>query len=110
MKVTIPVRAVAEFAIDIELDARPFTMIFKWNFRGQYWTVEFTTREDVLIHGAIKIVPNYDILLHTRHIAAMPQGALVVLDTTQTGEAIVIADLGVRLQLIYTPEADLAEL
>ena len=110
MKITIPVRAVAEYAIDIDLDVRPFTVIFKWNFRGQYWTVEVWTRDGVLIHGAIKIVPDYDILLHTRHIAAMPQGALVVLDTTQTGEDIVFSDLGERLQLIYTPEADLAEL
>lgn len=108
--IIIPVRAVAEYSIDVDLDARPFTMIFKWNFRGQYWTVEFTTREDVLIHGAIKIVPDYDLLHNTRHIAALPQGILMIIDTTESGDPIVFADLGERLQLVYTPEADLAEL
>ncbi|MDK1020040.1 MAG: hypothetical protein QGD90_00190 [Candidatus Hydrogenedentes bacterium] len=108
--IIIPVRAVAEYSIDVDLDARPFTMIFKWNFRGQYWTVEFTTREDVLIHGAIKVVPDYDLLHNTRHIAALPQGILMIVDTTESGDPIVFADLGERLQLVYTPEADLAEL
>lgn len=108
--ITIPVRAVADYSIDVELDARPFTMIFKWIFRGQYWTVEFWTREDVLIHGAIKIVPDYDLLLHTRHIAALPQGRLIVLDLTETGEPIEFADLGERLELAYITEAELAEL
>ena len=108
--ITIPVRAVAEYSIDVELDARPFTMIFKWNYRGQYWTVEFWTREDVLIHGAVKVVPDYDLLHNTRHIAALPQGALMVIDTTESGEPIVFADLGERLELIYITEAERAEL
>ena len=108
--ITIPVRAVAEYAIDVDLDLRPFTLVFKWNFRGQYWTVEFTTREDVVIHGAIKVVPDYDVLHNTRHIAPLPQGALTVIDTTESEDAIVFADLGERLQLVYIPEADLAEL
>jgi len=108
--ITIPVRAVAEYSIDVDLDARPFTMIFKWNYRGQYWTVEFWTREGVLIHGGVKVVPDYDLLHNTRHIAALPQGALMVIDTTQSGKAIVFADLGKRLHIDYTPEAELAEL
>lgn len=110
MTLTIPVRAVAEYSIDVDLDVRPFTMVFKWNFRGQYWTVEFRTRDDVLIHGAIKVVSSYDLLLHTRHIAALPQGALTVIDTTKTDAAIAFADLGERLHINYIPEADLAEL
>jgi hypothetical protein len=108
MTLTIPVRAVAEYSIDIELDARPFTLIFKWNYRGQYWIVEFWTRDDVLIHGGIKIVPTYDLLHNVRHIAEMPQGSLVVIDTTKSNDPIVFGDLGTRLQLLYTPEADLA--
>ena len=108
--ITIPLRAVADYSIDVDLDLRPFTMIFKWNYRGQYWTVEFWTREDVLIHGAIKIVLEYDLLQYTRHIAELPQGKLVVIDTTETGDPIVFADLGVRLDLVYITEADLAEL
>ena len=110
MTLTIPVRAVAEYSIDVDLDNRPFTLIWKWNYRGQYWSVEFWTREDVLIHGGIKVVPGYDLLHNTRHIAALPQGSLAVIDTTKTDDPIVFADLGVRLQIIYTPEADLAEL
>lgn len=108
MTITIPVRAVAEYSIDIDLDARPFTMIFKWDYRGQYWSLEFWTREDVLIHGGIKIVPSYDLLHNTRHIAALPQGALVVIDTTKSSAPIVFADLGERLHIDYIPEADLA--
>jgi len=108
--ITIPLRAVAEYSIDVDLDSRPFTLIFKWNYRGQYWTVEFWTRDDVLIHGAIKVVPDYDLLHNTRHIAALPQGALMVIDTTETGEPIVFGDLGERLHLIYIPEAERAEL
>ena len=110
MTQTIPVRAVADYASDIELDARPFRLKFKWNYRGQYWTVEFWTREDVMIHGGIKMVPDYDLLHNVRHIAAMPQGSLSAQDTTESGEAIVFADLGARLQVLYIPEADLAEL
>ena len=110
MTLTIPVRAVAEYSIDLDLDLRPFTFKFKWNYRGQYWTLEFWTREDVLIHGGVKIVPSYDLLLNMRHIAALPQGALVVIDTTKTADAIVFADLGERLLLSYIPEADIAEL
>ncbi len=108
--ITIPVRAVADYSIDVDLDNRPFTMDFKWNYRGQFWSLEFWTRERVLIHGSIKIVPEYDLLLNTRHIAALPQGKLMVLDTTESGEPIVFADLGERLQLVYITEAELAEL
>lgn len=107
--ITIPVRAVAEYSIDVDLDNRPFTLIWKWNYRGQYWSVEFWSREDELLHGAIKVVPDYDLLHYTRHIAELPQGALMVVDTTEAPEAIVFADLGVRLQIIYITEAELAE-
>lgn len=107
--ITIPVRAVAEYSIDVDLDNRPFTLIWKWNFRGQYWSVEFVTREDVLIHGAVKVVPDYDLLHNMRHIAELPQGALMVIDTTESADAIVFADLGVRLQIIYITEAEVAE-
>ena len=110
MTLTIPVRAVPEYSIDVELDARPFRLTFKWSFRGQFWTVDFLTRADVLIHGAIKVVPGYDILHNTRHIEAMPQGALTVIDTVKSTAAIVFADLGERLQLVYVPEADVAQL
>jgi len=110
MTQTIPVRAVADYSIDVDLDARPFTLIWKWNYRGQYWTVEFWTRENELIHGAIKVVPDYDLLHNTRHIAALPQGALFAIDTTETPDPIVFADLGERLQVLYIPEADLAQL
>lgn len=108
--ITIPVRAVAEYSIDVDLDNRPFTLIWKWNYRGQYWTVEFWSREDVLLHGVIKVVPDYDLLHNTRHIAALPQGALMVIDTTESPDPIVFADLGVRLQIIYITEAEVAEL
>ena len=108
--ITIPLRAIADQSLDIDLDSRPFTMKFQWNFRGGYWTVEFWTREDVVIRGAIKVVPDYDLLLHTRHIAALPQGRMIVLDLTETGEPIAFADLGERLELQYITEAELAEL
>ena len=108
--ITIPVRAVAEYSIDVDLDNRPFTLIWKWNYRGQYWSVEFWTREDVLIHGGIKVVPDYDLLHNTRHIPELPQGAFMVIDTTESSEAIVFADLGVRLQIVYITEDEVAEL
>lgn len=108
--ITIPVRAVAENSIDVDLESQPYRLTFKWNFRGQYWTVEFSTREDVLLHGAIKVLPDYDLLHNTRHIAALPQGELWVIDTTESGDPIAFADLGERLHINYFTEAEVAEL
>lgn len=77
--VTIPFLDFPYFKIEVELDGTPYSLSFKWNSYGGFWSVGFKDiAQNELVNG-IKLVLNYE---HLKQFPdrGLPPGELWVID------------------------------
>lgn len=110
MSVVIPITPdVPHFDFQVELDGVTYTLELRWNERDAAWYLSLlTAEEDPLVMGR-KVV--LDVPLWSRFKdPRVPRGLLVAVDTSQKGIDAGYDDLGRRVQLVYTPTAEIAGL
>ena len=106
---TIPLRNLPEYTLDVTLEAVAYKFRVKWNYRGQYYTLEILTVEGDLLIGAMKLALNATLL--RRHPGrGLPPGELTVIDSKGETRDITQNDLEERIALVYVTEAELAAL
>lgn len=89
------------FDEQVELDGRVFDLYFRWNVRGDHWSMDIGRDGIVLIYG-IKLVTISDLLDQYQRIADLPDGTLFIddldgLDADPDGE-----NFGDRVVLKYS--------
>ncbi len=103
----IPCRTDApRYSIRVELDAVRFELHFEWNDRAAAWFLDIYDADAVRLVSSIRIVVAYP-LLERFSDARLPAGILMAADTTKADLDPLREDLGDRVQLIYTPLADI---
>ena len=107
--VTIPLRALPQYTQEVTLENVPYRMVFRWNTRGAYYTVDIQTAEGVLLVAGLKLA--LDAALLRRHPGrGLPPGELVVIDPSGSFVPIAFGDVETRICLVYAPEGEYAAL
>lgn len=98
----------AAFRFRNRLDGRFYVLRFLYNTRFDYWTLEYQTTAGVVLRGGIKLLAREDTLGRFSD-PDLPPGTLFVLDSEDQDLDPGRFDLGDRIRLVYTSEAELAE-
>lgn len=108
MSVIIPFAEFPSFTETISLDQTPYRFSFKWNYRGQFWSMGIATSEDVSIIDSIKVVMDIE-LIEVYALEAMPPGQMFSVSPNNTRFSIGRNDLNDgNIQIIYVPEDEVA--
>lgn len=78
----IPFKPLPSFIEEITLGDIPYVLIFNWNSRGEFWTLDILDREENDIVIGIKLVNQYE-LLGIFAETNLPKGKLYVVDNRQ---------------------------
>lgn len=105
LMVTIPIRAEYEYTQDVTLDATAYKFRIKWNYRGQYYTLDVLTKEGATIVSGIKLALFAQCFLRYPGYG-LPPGELIVLDTSGNTADIQFEDFDGRISLVYIEEAE----
>lgn len=107
MAYKIPLRALPAYTLDVSLEGSAYKFRVKWNYRGQYYTLDVLTKEGVDIVAGMKLALNAQILLAHPGLG-LPPGELFVVDTSGSNDVISEQDIEDRIDLVYLTEAELA--
>ena len=108
MSVTIPLRSdLPWFDEQAVLDGVTYTLEFRWSERASRWllSVRDGAGQATYVEG-VQLVEGYPVVA-TRP-AALPPGALILVDTLGQGAEAGQGDLGTRHHLLYFAAAELA--
>ena len=89
-----------------EIDGRTYRLTFHWNQRLGQWSLDIADQDDAAILS-VQIVADFNLLVGCRD-ARLPPGALALVDTLGAQEECTFPGLGVRWQLTYYDESDMA--
>jgi hypothetical protein len=106
---TIPLRNLPSQVFDITLEGTAYKFRVKWNHRGQYYTLDISTKEDVIIIGGLKIALNARLLQRHPGIG-LPPGEIIIVDSKGDTSVITQDNLEDRVAMVYLTEADIAAL
>lgn len=105
--VRIPLRALPSYVQEVTLENIPYRMVFKWNTRGEYYTVDIETAEGTMLVAGIKLALNAAML--RRHPGrGLPPGELLVIDPSGAYDKITFDDAEERISLMYVTEDEYA--
>lgn len=107
MAVKIPLRNLPAYTFDVSIEGSAYQFRVKWNYRGQYYTLDILTKEGVDILTSIKLALNVQ-PLRTHPGLGLPPGELFVLDLSGDNSVITQANIEDRIELIYLTEAEIA--
>lgn len=108
MSVVIPVKSdAAYYDLQIQLEGVTYTLEFRWNVRASAWFMNILDAQGVnMIRAGLRLVTNFP--LWPYGASRTPPGALIVVDTTGSGDADPDLDgLGDRWQLLYLTAAEI---
>lgn len=94
------------YTFEIELDKVDFHFDFEWNDRASHWYFSISDRDHVLLLASRRIVVGFPLINRFRD-PRLPAGMLDAIDTSGTDTDPGFADLGDRVQLLYTEAADI---
>ncbi len=94
-------------SLQVTLDGVEYTIELDWNMRDSRWYLSLLAADGTdLVRGVAVTV---DAPLLRRFVGGFPPGDLMALDTTEAGaEITAMEELGVRVQLVYLTEAEVA--
>jgi len=106
MKV-IPFKAFPDFTETILFDDVPYRLRFKWNHRGEFWSMRIFENDGTIIASSIRVVLNYEMIASYADLE-LPPGKLFVTDPGGVVKSIEkLALLNGTLQLVYVAEDEL---
>lgn len=92
---------------ELTLDGRRYLLRFRWMERQASWYMSVYTVAGTPIRTGVRVVVNFPLLSRSGS-ALLPDGILLGVDVSQAGAEIVAqSELGDRVQLVFTPAADL---
>lgn len=94
------------YSIRVELDGARFELHFEWNDRAEAWFLDLYDANAVRLLSSVRIVVAFPFLERFTD-PRMPPGILLADDTMKTDHDPLLGELGDRVQLIYTPLADI---
>jgi hypothetical protein len=97
----------AYYSQTVELDGSTFLLVFRWNARREYWSVDIFDVDGNPIALARKILVDVD-LVKQRHHAGAPAGVLFAWESKDQKEKPGVDELGSRVLLLYLEESELA--
>lgn len=106
MPLLIPTSSDPDYEQVTTLDGTTYRLRFIWNQRSEFWTLNLYDVEGDPIVTGIKIVNDID-LLKRQTKDTIPPGAIVAIDTNDTGVPPGLEDLGSRILLVYYEESEL---
>lgn len=95
------------FTQSVDLDGVSFLLSFEWNDRDSTWSLNVANSEAVPLVSGVGLRVGLPLLNQYRGVAGLPAGALEVIDTSGADLDPGFADLGDRVQLAYTPIAEI---
>ena len=103
----IPFKAFPDFTETVTLDDVPYRLRFKWNHRGEFWSMRISENDGTVIASSIRVVLNYEMIASYADLE-LPPGKLFVTDSGGVVKSIERLSLssGV-LQMIYVLESEL---
>lgn len=106
MPLTIPFsNQFANFSEEVTLDGVSYRLEFKYNSRSGQWTLSILDIDGVALVSGIPLVLNFN-LFEQYPDRGLPPGEFYVVDTTDKEVAVDRDNMGVILNLIYIPEAE----
>lgn len=101
-------QALFDYRQRVSLDDVSFDLRFRWNTRAQSWFLDvFDEDGDVLVY-ARKCVVDWTLLRQSRHVAGIPAGDIINIDTTQRDVRPALRDFGTRVLMLYLDGAEVA--
>lgn len=102
----IPLRTdLDHYSFEVQLDGVNFGFAFRWNARDESWWISFSNGLGEPLVSSLKAVVDVPLLNRFRDYR-LPQGTLMLLDTTGTGVSPGRDELGTRVQLVYVDAED----
>lgn len=91
------------------LDGRDYVLDFSYNEREERWYLDIYDEAEVPLAMGLKLIANWSLLFRYRYDPRMPQGEMVVADTTGDGTPPTLLELGInkRCELIYWSQAEM---
>lgn len=108
MAILIPTRSDPRYSIEVELDGATFFLDFEWNDRAESWFLDIADADRVLLLAGVRIVVGFPLINRYRD-DRLPQGDLSAIVTSGDELDPKFSDLGDRVQLLYTPIAEVNE-
>lgn len=94
------------FTQSMVLENVSYIFNFKWNSRGEFWTMNINDDENTPLVQGIQIVLNFELLSQYQY-KDLPPGKLYVLDTTGSLDPIAYEDMyNGRITLLYLNEGE----
>ena len=102
--IEIPLSPVSSyFSQPTTLDNKEYELVFQWNFRANRWFFTISSAGTPVIQG-LPLVVNYPILKRYQKILkGLPDGALLLHDTSGKNEEPTRGNLGQTVKLFYVP-------
>ena len=107
--VKIPLLAQPAYTQDVTLEGVAYKIRIKWNNRGQYYTMDFLTKEGAALVSGMKLALNAA-LLRVHPGRGLPPGEIVVIDSGGDNTVVGQDDIEGRVEVIYMTEAEYAAL
>jgi len=97
------------YSMTVTLEGEVYRLVFRWNVRGAFWTMDVKEQDETVLLAGIKLVANWP--LTDRYVNPdLPPGDFMAYDTAGTGLDPGREDLGGRVLLLYLTEAEVAAL
>lgn len=97
---------VPNYRVATQLGDDIFILDVRWNTRDEAWYLDILTDDETMVRAGIKIVLG-SLLGGRVRSAAFPKGILQAVDLTGAGAEATLDDLGTRVAVYFTPNADL---
>ena len=105
--VVIPFRQFPSFTEEIILDDASYRFAFKFNDRGQYWTMTILNPSLEVLVAGLKIVLSYGLTTDLNK-ENLPKGDFMAAALDPQQQTIAQEDLGDSVQLVYITEDEIA--
>ncbi len=96
----------SNFSQEITLDDTTYHIEFVYNERRERWTMSFFDLDETPIVCGISLTLGYS-LLDQFPTHGLPPGDMYIIDTTEKEITVARDNMGIVLDLVYIPEADL---
>lgn len=93
------------FSMEVSLEEKPYSFLFTYNARGDFWTMSMFDLEANLILAGIKVVINYELISIFNHLE-IPKGFIFTLDTTRKELRVNRENMGSVINLVYSSEGE----
>jgi len=106
----VPFQDFPAFSETTALDGQVYRLTFRWNTRGQYWTLKVSQADGTPILSGIKLVPDYE-LISAYVDMGPPPGLLFVVNPSGQLYTVTRDNLpSGEIALVYMTEAERAAL